>query len=341
MLIGQRQRGGVGEARGFGRAFALAIGYSMIGTHTYVLLPGGWSVHGVVPLELCDLAWPVAIWALWTRGGRAFAVLYYWGLTLSVQALLTPTLTGADYPGIRYLDYFGEHLLIVWAAVYLTWGLGMRPDWGGYRFAVAATAVWAVTAFLVNLIAGTDFGYLNSKPDTGSVLDLLGPWPWYLLGEVVIILGGWALITWPWVRWRSRLPGEVAGGGVRGGRARLQGGFLGGADVFGFPATRAEAAAGWRVRGAGDVALQEDAAAVVSLGGVGDGDRREEGLGVGVAWVFVDLVVGAYFYDLAQIHHCDSVADVADYGQVVGYEDVGQVELVLEFGEQVDDLGLD
>ena len=207
VLVGHTQRTATepgeesgGQAKGFSRAFALAIGYSMVGTHTYTLLPGHWSIHAVVPLELCDLAWPVAIWALWTRGRHAFALMYFWGLTLSVQALLTPTLSGPDYPEIRYLDYFGEHLLIVWAAVYLTWGLGMRPDWGGYRFAVAATAVWTVAAFVVNLIAGTDFGYLNGKPRTGSILNLLGPWPWYMPAEAVIILGGWALITWPWVR---------------------------------------------------------------------------------------------------------------------------------------------
>jgi hypothetical integral membrane protein (TIGR02206 family) len=213
VLLGRAQRTPDREfsdrARGFGRAFSLAIAYSMIGTHTYTLLPGHWSVGGALPLELCDLAWPVAIWALWTFGRLPFALLYYWGLTISVQALLTPAMTGTDYPGVRYLDFFGEHLLIVWAAVYLTWGVGMRPDWGGYRFTIAATAAWAAVAFVVNLTAGTDFGYLNRKPGTGSILSLMGPWPWYLLVETVIILAGWALITWPWTALDRPGPGRT------------------------------------------------------------------------------------------------------------------------------------
>jgi uncharacterized membrane protein YwaF len=45
---------------------------------------------------------------------------------------------------------------------------------------------------------------------TGSVLDLLGPWPWYVLAEVVIILAGWALITWPWTRGHGRGDGAAA-----------------------------------------------------------------------------------------------------------------------------------
>jgi hypothetical integral membrane protein (TIGR02206 family) len=188
------------EARGFSKAYALAIAYVMIGTQLHALLPGQWRLGGSLPLQLCDLAWLAAVAALWTLGRRAFALTYYWGLTLSVQGLLTPALDGGDYPDLAYLGFFGMHLMIVWAAVYLTWGLGMRPDWGGYRFASAVTAIWATAAFVFNLIAETNYGYLNEKPGSGSVLDLMGPWPWYILVEAVIILLGWALITWPWTR---------------------------------------------------------------------------------------------------------------------------------------------
>ncbi|MCP9968141.1 TIGR02206 family membrane protein [Actinomadura madurae] len=155
---------------------------------------------GSLPLQLCDLAWPAAVVALWTLGRRSFALTYYWGLTLSVQGLITPALNNNDFPDVAYLGFFGMHLMIVWAAVYLTWGLGMRPDWGSYRFASAVTAIWAVATFVFNLIAGTNYGYLNEKPGTGSVLDLMGPWPWYILVEAAIILLGWALVTWPWTR---------------------------------------------------------------------------------------------------------------------------------------------
>ncbi|TDC58799.1 TIGR02206 family membrane protein [Actinomadura sp. KC345] len=206
VLLGRSQRvvepgGGFGgEARGFGKAYALAIVYVVVGTHVSAFLPGEWNTGSSLPLHLCDLAWPAAVVALWTLGRRGFALTYYWGLTLSVQGLLTPTLSGGDYPDVEYLAFFGMHLLIVWAAVYLTWGLGMRPDWRGYRFAIAATLAWAVAAFVFNLVAGTNYGYLNDKPGEASVLDLLGPWPWYVLAEALIILLGWALITWPWTR---------------------------------------------------------------------------------------------------------------------------------------------
>ncbi len=80
----------------------------------------------------------------------------------------------------------------------------MRPDWHDYRFAVLVTVVWAVGTMTFNAIAGTDYGFLNEKPATASLLDLMGPWPVYVLVAGALVAGVWALMTWPWERRRTR-----------------------------------------------------------------------------------------------------------------------------------------
>ena len=90
------------------------------------------------------------------------------------------------------------HYLIVWAAIYLTWGLGLVPGWRDYATTVATTAAWAVSVFVFNLAAGTNYGFLNRKPEA-SILDYLGPWPAYVVVEIALVAGVWALMTWPWV----------------------------------------------------------------------------------------------------------------------------------------------
>jgi serine kinase of HPr protein (carbohydrate metabolism regulator) len=44
---------------------------------------------------------------------------------------------------------------------------------------------------------------------------------------------------------------------------------------------------------------------------------------------------------LAEVHDGDAVGDVPHHRQVVGHEDVGEPELVLDVLQQVDDLRLD
>ena len=57
--------------------------------------------------------------------------------------------------------------------------------------------------------------------------------------------------------------------------------------------------------------------------------------------MLADLVGGPLLDDLAVVHDRDPVGDVADDADVVGDEEVGEAELVLEVVEQVDDLRLD
>ncbi|OBI84521.1 TIGR02206 family membrane protein [Mycobacterium sp. E740] len=158
------------------------------------------TLAGSVPLQLTDLATVVAAFALWSQRQWAYALTYYWGLVLSVQALISPVLRGPDFPHYRFLAFYAIHLLVVWAAIFLTWGRGMRPGWRDFRLAVLVTTVWAAITVVFNRIADTNYGFTHHKPDTASVLDLLGPWPVYIVSTAALVFVVWALMTWPWVR---------------------------------------------------------------------------------------------------------------------------------------------
>jgi hypothetical integral membrane protein (TIGR02206 family) len=161
-----------------------------------------YSISQAVPLQLSDLATVAAAYALWSQRRWAYVLTYYWGLVLSTQALISPAFASGDFPSFQFLAFWGIHLLVVWAAIYLTWGRGMRPNWRSYWFAVATTMVWAAVAFTFNRMAGTDYGFVNGKPATRSLLDVLGPWPLYILTGGTLIALVWALMTWPWERTR-------------------------------------------------------------------------------------------------------------------------------------------
>ena len=118
---------------------------------------------------------------------------------------------GERFPDPRYFMFWSMHFLIVWSAVYLTFGLGLGPGWREYRVTLAVTLAWALLAYTFDVAADVNYGYLVRKPGSASLLDLLGPWPVYVVASLGILLAGWALITWPWVvrRRHDRAAGEA------------------------------------------------------------------------------------------------------------------------------------
>jgi hypothetical integral membrane protein (TIGR02206 family) len=196
------------QAERLGRGLAVAVLAVTVPLQALYFTPAYWDLQKTLPLQLCDLASGVAVYALWTRRPWAAALTYFWGLTLTSQAMLTPDLA-ADFPDPVFVLFWAMHLLVVWAAVYLVWVLGLAPTWRTYGSSVAITAAWALTVYLFNVAVGTNYGYLNAKPAAASALDLLGPWPWYVLNEILVVAAFWALITWPWTRSRASAAVDV------------------------------------------------------------------------------------------------------------------------------------
>ena len=198
------------------RGLAVASLTVVLGMQIYWLTPGVRDVRSSWPLQLSDLADYTAIFALWTRGKRTAAFTYYIGLSLTLMAVLTPSL-GQTFPDPRWFGFWIRHIFVVWAAVYLVWGLGIRPTWRLYRTTVVAVLVWAAVAYTFNVVMDTNYGYLRRKPASGSALDLFGPWPWYVLIAMAVLLTVWALIfTLPWEMARARArPDHYSGAPLR------------------------------------------------------------------------------------------------------------------------------
>ncbi|CAM3318826.1 TIGR02206 family membrane protein [Nocardioides dubius] len=195
---GRRHRGTGREVR-FSRAFAVLIPVVTVPMQLLQLTPSEWDLDTSLPLQICDFAWVLASYALWTRKRWAAGVSWLWGLTLTLQGMLTPDLA-SGWAEPRFAMFWAMHWLIVWSAVYLVWGLGLYPGWRELRIAIGLTSLWAAGVMTFNAIIGTNYGYLNGKPNNASALDYLGPWPSYVVIEVAIVIAVWTLMTWACVR---------------------------------------------------------------------------------------------------------------------------------------------
>ena len=163
------------------------------------VMPWAWNIDESLPLHYSDALRFLLPIALITRAPWAIVVSWFWGLTLNMQSVLTPDVNYFVWIPLEFVEYWIAHLSGVLGPVVLVWGLRFHPTWRGYGVAYGATALWAAIAVTGNALTGANYGYLNRAPDGPSILDLLGPWPQYLLVEAVLIAAVWALMTLPWV----------------------------------------------------------------------------------------------------------------------------------------------
>ena len=124
---------------------------------------------------------------------------------------------------------------------------------------------------------------------------------------------------------------------VRGDFLELGNAFA--TELVAFKAPVGKAAFIRQVDGAGDLAFQGDALPLV--GKVGHGDGGKQGPGIGMDGVVEQFFRRGLFHDGAQVHDGDLVGEVVHHGEVMGDEDIGEVHLLLEGFQQVEDLGLD
>ena len=170
----------------------------------------------------------------------------------------------------------------------------------------------------------------SSPPTVHGVVAPLGPRRRESRGRSAASRSPGSTGKWQAARWPS--PSSSCAGEQR---------LLADAPVPRLRAARMEPTTRGRIDRRRDVAAKDDPLAAVGQVGIGYGHGREQRRRVRVTWPLVQLVGGGDLDDLAEVHHRDPVAHVRDDGQVVGDEDVGERELALQVGQQVDDLRLD
>ncbi len=147
-----------------------------------------WTIQTSLPLHLCGVSVLLSALMLYTKSFAIFELTYFWAMGGALQGLLTPDVEGWDFPHFRFITTFLSHGLIVTANLSMVFVLGMRPTFVSYLKSMAVVNAYAGAMLLFNRATGANYGFLCRKPDSPTLFDLLGPWPWYLLSLEAIAL---------------------------------------------------------------------------------------------------------------------------------------------------------
>lgn len=152
------------------------------GLQAWYLSHGIWRSNGSLPLELCGITLLLSVIMLITRSRLLYSFLFFAGIGGAFIALVTPNLV-YPFPHFRFLLFFVVHGAIILASLYMTWIEGYRPTWRSLFFTMLCLNGVAVVVWIVNQFLSANYMFLSHKPDTYSVLDYFGPYPYYLLVE--------------------------------------------------------------------------------------------------------------------------------------------------------------
>jgi hypothetical integral membrane protein (TIGR02206 family) len=166
---------------------------------------GTWTAEYDLPLQLTDAVSLAAAVALLTRRRLFVELAYFWSLTATLQAILTPDL-GQNFPSVYYFTYFTYHIGALVAGCLLVFGCGLYPRPHAAWWVFGATVLWAVPAAAADVIGGGNYMYLHYKPVHNSLMSLMGRWPWFVVETGLIGLAMLLVVQWVtgWVKRRDR-----------------------------------------------------------------------------------------------------------------------------------------
>ncbi|MDM5317823.1 TIGR02206 family membrane protein [Fictibacillus sp. b24] len=160
---------------------------SEISYHLWAVYNNIWTMKFFLPLQLCSLNILLSIVLLLTDNRKLFAFVYLFGLTGAIQGLLTPELYQEPWH-FRFLQYFIAHAFIVWTALYYGIVKTFKISWAQFFMSFLWLNVYALGVYLINTAIGANYLFLMKKPDNASLMDYLGPHPWYILALELVAL---------------------------------------------------------------------------------------------------------------------------------------------------------
>ena len=171
-------------------------------------------LNNALPLHICPLSLFAGLIAITRRSQLAYEISFFWALTAPVNAILTHDIM-RPFPSFEFIGYFVSHCGAIWAALYATLVLKMRPEWKSIWRAFKAFNVTLVILAVVNIaLGGANYAFLLEAPESDTPF-FFAPWPWYIPVLELISVGMFTVAYLPFHfmdRWKAKASADESVG---------------------------------------------------------------------------------------------------------------------------------
>jgi hypothetical integral membrane protein (TIGR02206 family) len=160
---------------------AATLFISEISLHVWLWRIGEWTIQYSLPFHLSSISILLSAVLLLTKSYSLFEFTYFAGVGSALQAMITPDISAFTFPHFRYVHFFISHGGIVVANLFMVLVEKYRPTAKSIWKAFLYLNLYTIFVFLLNYFIEGNYMYISEKPINPSILDYLGPWPFYIL----------------------------------------------------------------------------------------------------------------------------------------------------------------
>jgi len=159
-------------------SFIPVLGYFL--TVICSTIEGSFSIQENLPFHVCRFVALAAPFVIWKNNRYWLAVFYFWILAGTLNANITPDIN-YGFPSWDYFSYWMIHSFLIILPIYYIIIFKIRITFKDLINAYVMANVFLLCSLIVNYLIGSNYMYTLAKPESGSLLDIMGPWPWYLV----------------------------------------------------------------------------------------------------------------------------------------------------------------
>lgn len=133
-----------------------------------------------LPLSICNLFALIAPLLFWHPNERRFEVIYFFILSGTLQAIVTPD-PSSGFPSYSFFKYWITHcgLVVIVVHHHLAFRLYPRPK--GILRTFGWLNIYILCLLPFNIWLEGNYFYMMQKPAHPTLLDYFGPWPIYII----------------------------------------------------------------------------------------------------------------------------------------------------------------
>ncbi len=184
-------------------AFAILVSLTVIAYHVYKIAINNYNFKTDLPFYLCSFIAIIIPIFTYYRKYWMYEILVFWIIAGTLQGVITPDIA-EGFPSFDYFRYWTVHLGLLIIIFYTTFVFKMRPNFKSVFKSFFVLQIYVVMMIFLNYLLDANYSYLNKKPESASVLDYLGEWPYYIISILLIIIPLFLLIYLPFYLTRNK-----------------------------------------------------------------------------------------------------------------------------------------